>query len=346
MRADYGIYYNPMNIQPQSGERNNFRQPTAIIPNPTYPNPYGGRDPVSFVSTAPQNIATMANDLENLQSTAYTAGFSQGLTSALAIHVDGVFNQMEKIPMAVDINPRSGGTVGTRPLTQFARILQTQSVGEMDYKALLVRLEKRFDQSYMYMVSYTLASTEGTVNNIGPASTVTDSAHLDYDNGPNNSDRRNALVASASFVLPGDVTLSGVFTARSTMPFSAIAGVDLNGDGGITDYVPGTTRNVFNRGDNDAIMAKVNAYRATIGMAPLSASQISTNEVYYLDMRANKSFTIAGGRKVEFIVQGFNLFNRTNLLAGWQTSARSPKFGVVESAGPMRQAEVAVRLTF
>ncbi len=46
---------------------------------------------------------------------AYTAGVSRGLTSALAIHVDGVFNQMSKIPMAIDINPRSGGTTGNAP---------------------------------------------------------------------------------------------------------------------------------------------------------------------------------------------------------------------------------------
>jgi hypothetical protein len=346
VRANYGIYYNPMNIQPQSGERNNYRQPSANIPTPPYPDPYGGRDPLSFVSTAPANIATMADNLENLQSTAYTGGVSQGLTSNLAIHVDGVFNQMTKIPMAIDINPRSNGTTGTRPLPQFARVLQTQPIGDMDYKALLVRLEKRFDQNYMYMISYTLASTEGTVNNIGPASTVTDSAHLNYDNGPNNSDRRNALVASASVVVPWEINVSGVFTARSTMPFSAIAGADLNGDAAITDYVPGTSRNVFNRGNNDEMMAKVNAYRATVNLAPLSASQISTNEFYGLDMRASKSFTIGGSRKVEVIGQVFNLFNRTNLLAAWQTNVRSDKFGIVESAGNMRQAELAVRFTF
>jgi len=346
VRADYGIYYNPMNIQPQSNERNNFRQPTATIAAPPYPNPYSGRDPISFVSTAPQNIQTMADDLENLQSVAYTAGVSQAITSVMAVHVDGVFIRMTKIPMAVDVNPRSGGTTGTRPLPQFARVYQTQSVGDMDYKAMLVRVEKRLERNYMFTVSYTLASTEGTVNNIGPASTVTDSAHLEYDNGPNNSDRRHAVGASVSFLLPGDFTLSGVFGARATMPFSAIAGVDLNGDAAITDYVPGTARNVFNRGRNDEMMAVVNAYRATINLPALSASQISTNEIYSLDMRVNKAIALRGSRKVDLVLQVFNLLNRTNLTGNWQTNARSPKFGVVESAGPMRQAEIAARFTF
>jgi hypothetical protein len=147
-------------------------------------------------------------------------------------------------------------------------------------------------------------------------------------------------------MLPGEVTLSGVFTARSTMPFSAVAGVDLNGDAAITDYVPGTSRNVFNRGNNDDMMARVNAYRATVNLAPLQASQISTNEFYGLNMRANKAFTLGGAKKIELIAQVFNLLNRTNLLGAWQTNARSPKFGVVESAGDKRQAEVAARFTF
>ena len=88
------------------------------------------------MSTAPQNISINANDLENLESRAYTAGLSQELRAGLAIHLDGVYNKMSKVPMAVDINPRSGGATGVRPLPQFGRILQNQSVGYSDYKAL------------------------------------------------------------------------------------------------------------------------------------------------------------------------------------------------------------------
>ena len=57
-------------------------------------------------------------------------------------------------------------------------------------------------------------------------------------------------MASGSVLLPYDINLGGVWTLRSTMPFSARAGRDLNGDGvATTDYVPGTTRNQGNRGD-------------------------------------------------------------------------------------------------
>jgi len=67
----------------------------------------------------------------------------------------------------------------------------------------------------------------------------------------------------------------------------------------ITDYVPGTTRNVFNRGNDADMMARVNAYRATLGMAALPVSQINTNEYYGLDVRASKSLRLSADRRVE-----------------------------------------------
>ena len=346
VRAGYGLYYNPMNTQSELSEIQNFRQLNAVIANPTYPDPYGGRDPISFVSTGVQNIAVEANDLENLQSAAYTGGVSRQLGAALAIHVDGVYNKMTKVPMAIDINPRSGGTTGARPMPQFGRVLQTQSIGWADYKALLMRLEKRLDHNYMYTVSYTLASTQGNVSSSSFLSTVTDAAHIAYDEGPNNSDRRHALVASGSVMLPYEINLGAVFTARSTMPFSAIAGVDLNGDANITDYVPGTTRNIFNRGGQSAALAAVNAYRASRNLAPIPESQINTNEFYGVDLRASKAIRVSPTQRVELVAQVFNLLNRTNLLAAWTTNALSSSFGSITSAANKRQAELAVRYVF
>lgn len=55
-------------------------------------------------------------------------------------------------------------------------------------------------------------------------------------------------MASGSYLLPYEIMLGAVWTLRSTMPFSARAGRDLNNDGvTTTDYVPGTTRNMGNR---------------------------------------------------------------------------------------------------
>jgi carboxypeptidase family protein len=348
VRAAYGIYYNPIFTSVMRGEQTNFRQAAISISNPTYPDPYGGKDPLTFASTAPQNISIADNALENAQSMATTVGLSQALSSTLAIHVDGVYTHMTKVPLTININPRSGGTTGTRPLPAFARIDQVQSRGELKYEALLVRLEKRLAQRFLYLVSYTLAKGTGDVTFTGPSGSVTVAEHPEWDWGPAANDRRHVLVASGAVLLPGDVTLGAVWTLRSTMPFSAVAGRDLNGDGSITDYVPGTTRA---QGNRDLDLSLVNAWRGSIGLAPIAASQIDSNRYNSLDVRANKAFSLGATRKVELIGQVFNVMGTENLQAsggagGWTTNATSDSFGRILTALSGRQAELAVRIAF
>jgi hypothetical protein len=346
VRAGYGVYYNPMNLVVTQGEWTNFRQPNFSIANPPYPDPYRGLGPETFASTALQNIAIIENDLENVQSEASTVGFSQELSSTLGIHVDGVYNRMTKIPLTVDINPRSGLTTGPRPLPQFARIDQNQSIGELTYKALMMRLDKRFDNRYMYLVSYTLAKTDGNLASPGITSRVTQPENPALDQGPAANDRRHVLVVSGSVLLPYDVTLGGVWTLRSTLPFSAIAGTDLNGDAFVTDYVPGTTRSMGAR-DNARMVEAVNAWRAANGLRPITASQIDTNEYNSVDMRVSKSFALGGNRRVELIGQVFNVFGTDNLEpVAWVTNALSNAFGRINLASNRQQAELAVRFAF
>jgi hypothetical protein len=299
------------------------------------------------VSTAPQNITILANDLENLESAAYTVGFSQELWPSVAIHVDGVYTRMTKVPTAVDINRRLGDVpTAPRARPQFQRINQIQSIGEVDYKAFLLRLQKQFDQRYMYTVSYTLADSYGNLPGGATTFTMTQAEMPQLDDGPSSSDRRHAVAVSGSVLLPADVTLSGVFSYRSGMPFSATAGVDLNADANITDYVPGTTRSAFNRGDNEQLMALVNTWRTSRGLAALPLSQIDTNEFASLDVRVSKAFSLRGRHTFELMAQVFNLLGRDNLQPSWSTNALSNAFGRIQQALNRQQAELVIRYAF
>src|SRR5206468_10052728 len=144
-----------------------------------------------------------ANDLKMQRSIAYSGGASQSLSSDIAIHVDGIYNKMDRYPMAVDINARPGTfsnatlnfvATGARALPQFARVYQNQSIGWANYKAMYVRLERRFDKRYMYLVSYTLAGSKGLINSSSTSATIVDANNLNSDVGTNNNDRRNTLV--------------------------------------------------------------------------------------------------------------------------------------------------------
>jgi len=163
------------------------------------------------------------------------------------------------------------------------------------------------------------------------------------------------LVASGAYLLPAGVQIGAVWTIRTTMPFNAVAGADVNGDGLVSDFVPGTTRAMGNR-DNATVLEAANAYRATLGLAPIPASQLDSNDYNAVDVRVNKSFALGGRRKIDLIAQVFNLLGRDNLAAsggaggqngvppGWTLNVRSDAFGRINQAYNLQQAELAIRV--
>jgi hypothetical protein len=342
LRAAYGWYYQYLMQGGLRPELTALRQTSITIRNPSYPDPYGGRTPESFASTAPPNVNIVDDAIENAEAKGLTLGFSQELRRNLAVHVDGVYTDVEKMIQSANINTPVTPTAA-RPLPTWGRIIRLQSGGFHEYRAMYVRLDKRFAERHQYMLSYTLAKEK----NQGPTGAITDFYNPGLDYGPGSGDRRHGLVASGSVLLPFEINVGGVWTLRSTMPFSARAGRDLNNDGATTDYVAGLSRDVFNRGNNEALLQVVNAYRAQNGRAPISASSIETNGYNRFDVRASKAVQM-GVRRLEFIAQVFNLFGRDNLgVAGtWQENVLSDSFGRLLEVQPRRQAELAVRFTF
>jgi len=177
---------------------------------------------------------------------------------------------------------------------------------------------------------------------------VTDYYNRGVDIGPSNADRRHEVVVSGGEQLPGQIVVGAIWNIRSSYPFSAKAGVDLNGDGANTDYVPGTTKNMGNR-NTAAMLAAVNAYRATLRLAPISANQIDSSLFSRLDLRVSKAFALGESRRLELIGQVFNVLGRDNLggqSTFYQTNARSDAFGKIQAAQPRQQGEVALRFVF
>ena len=285
----------------------------------------------------------MANDINNAPVRTGSVGFSQQLMSDLGINVDIIDQKTSNLPASYNINEPTTPT-GPRPLPQWGVITYLDTVGDYWYKAMLVRLEKRLSHHYQVLVSYTLAKQTQDFGG-----TLADAYVHTMELGPSTADRRNALVASSAFQLPGDVTVGVIYNYRSTPPFSALAGIDLNNDGSATtDFVPGTYRGEGNRDTTDMLTA-VNAYRATRGLGPIPASQISSLSYNRTDVRASKAFSIGGSRKVEVIGQVFNVFGVDNLGgigsggSPYQTNATSAQFGEILTAQPRQQGEVAIR---
>jgi outer membrane receptor protein involved in Fe transport len=341
IRGAWGMYYGHIRLLGTLGEFNNYKLVTVTIPNPSYPDPFNGRDPHEFISSAPANITVVDNHM--IQPLAYqtSAGLSQRLTSTLAVHVDAIVNNTNGDYKTQDLNPRNPAT-GIRPDLTYGRIDQVQPAAELEYRAVYTKLERRFANNYQYLFSYTYTHSRDNA----PMARFIDQFNPNlYDFGPSNGERRHAIVASGSVLLKYDIILGGLWTYRSQLPWSATAGRDLNNDTFVTDLVPGTTRNSGSRNLN---LDAVNIWRAANGLA--AVTNIDTSRINLFDLRVSKRINLGNARRIEVLVQAFNLFNTKNLQAqfggGRQGNALSATFGAITTARPNRQIELGARLNW
>jgi hypothetical protein len=100
--------------------------------------------------------------------------------------------------------------------------------------------------------------------------------------------------------------------------------------------------------DNGAVLAAVNAYRASLPspLAPLPSSQIDSSRFNSFDIVLSRPIYVRDPFRIEAKGQCFNLFGTTNLTGGTTTSASSANFGKILNAGNLQQAELALRFSF
>ena len=365
VRAAYGRFYQYL---PQGGLRNELGtllQQTVTIPNPPYPDPYGGLSPQAFVTvSARPNVNTLDDNIQNMSGDTVTVGVSRQLMTNLALHVDGVYTNLRDFARTQNINqPRPAFDFKTldaatasriaafsaaqlnaaRPMANWGNITQLASNGWSNYRALFVRLDKRMSNRFMYLVSYTRDWTENSVSNIS------DFYHPELDEGP--SGRKHTVVASGTARLPFDLTFGAVWTIRTALPYTALSGVDFTGDGTV-DFVPGTTRNQAGRDDKNTayVLQKVNEWRATRNLAPIPADQLQSSDYNRFDIRLSRAIALGGGRSVDLVLQAFNLLGRDNLIGGtgggFINTATSNSYGRYTVAAPRQEAEVGIQFKF
>lgn len=336
-RGGYGRYYDNVRTLQNQYEWLNMQRYSIRISNPTYPDPFGGRDPLDFVTTAPPDIQVLSNTFQSPHSDVFNVGVTRQISNDLAAHFDGVYTRVQGDRKTRNINGADPVT-RLRPHPEFNRVDLEESVSDAKYRGLYVRIEKRYSRRHQYLLSYSLVKSDDN----SPAGRWVDYPNTAGDWGPSNAERRHSLTLSGSVLLPFDITVGSVWSLRTSLPFNVTAGRDINGDGFVSDFVPGTSRNQGHRGlDLDL----VNAWRATSNLVPVSADSLMSTKFTSLDLRASKTFSLGGSRSIETVAQLFNVLNATNF-SGLQTNALATTFGQASRAAAGRQAELALRFTW
>ncbi len=235
-----------------------------------------------------------------------------------------------------------------------------QSGGREDYKALLIKLDKRFAKRYQFTASYALSKLSGY-------DLTRDLTNAFAFPGTLGGDRRNVFTFSGLVNLPWGSNAGLITTYESGAPLTAtLPGTnnsDLNGDGTNNDFLPGVGYNQLNRSvskeflqklvaDYNANLAGKNAPRGGLFPSVALPSNFNFSDSFQShDLRLSKDIKFGERVSLEIIGEVFNLFNISNLGGfsgrldagfGQPTSKANPIIGV---GGP-RIFQFAGRLKF
>ncbi|MGH9844156.1 MAG: carboxypeptidase regulatory-like domain-containing protein, partial [Blastocatellia bacterium] len=204
------------------------------------------------------------------------------------------------------------------------------SDGYSRYRALTVKLDKRFSSRYQFTASYALSKLETTTaDGLGTGFGTIVNRNLKANFGAGPFDRRHRLTFNGVVDLPKGFRLSSIMTFYSGLPQSLTVGsADLNGDGASGDLLPATRRGALNReiksvadlntairNYNLLFAGKRNPRNQLLPFVPeIPQSTIFGDSFISQDFQLSYILKLKERIKIEVTAQLFNAFNTSNLV--------------------------------
>jgi hypothetical protein len=305
-----------------------------------------------------RQLSLVADDYRFPYQRTASAGVGWQLTPSTSMDVDYVHAHMPNALAGEDRNlPPSGAISATnpRPVPTLGRVVvQGLPITKSWYDAMEMQVRQRVRGGNSLQLSYTLsrALTDGCVGvcvnalrAFGRESlALLEATGRSLEYGYNSQDTRHNLAISASFVLPLGIQVSGIGRLVSASPIAITCACDLDGDG-VNDRPRGTPPTV-GRGNQQAQLEAINAYRATLNLAPFTLDQIAVlPPANNIDLRLTKKFAVNRSQAIELFAEVFNVANSVNAHTP-DVNVRLATFNVPTGAQDARQVQWGARYTF
>jgi hypothetical protein len=214
----------------------------------------------------------------------FAGGVQRELPGNMLLQADFNYRKGLHEVIVYDANRLSDLTIPNEQATSFPNTIPyADSSAFSTYKALLLRLDRRFSKGFQFTASYSLSRFKAFGGDaLGLGVVITDQNNFRKEFGPGGLDRTHRLVVSGIWDLPyfktsdswakrnllGNWTVSMISTAFSGLPQSAFLPhfVDLSRTGTFTSYLPGTGPGDLGRSINSVseLNAIITAYNASI----------------------------------------------------------------------------------
>lgn len=309
--------------------------PTApIFPN-ILPTPPAGTAGVNYFRDGFQNPLIHQGDLiierevarNTVVSASYLFSFGKHLTTFVDTNLNPPTSQGR---VTVVDGPFAGNTwvfpfyKGSRPNTNFGNILEIRDSVSTKYHALVLQANRRLTRGLQFQSSYTLSRAQDDGGSQS-SSTFTPSFSALFDpldpagdDGLSPYDRRHKFVASVvyntNFTGLGDTgkailnnwTIAPIVNMFSGFRYTAVTNAFTPATSGAANV---STPNTFGSGQAGGINGSNGSLR--FGLTPNNAFHAPS--IKYVDLRISRRFRVTEGSKIEFLAEGFNIFNRTQV---------------------------------
>ncbi len=204
--------------------------------------------------------------------------------------------------------------VGPRPNTAFAQLTEVRSDVFSKYHALVLQGNRRLTDGLQFQTSYTL----GRAQDNGQSSVTFTTNNLPFnafdqagEDGLSNFDRRQKFVASVVYnPNPFDSgAAKHIFNNWTIAPIlNAFSGQRITGNlsGSISPTAFGFSSNTTPGGGN-------NGSGGSSRFAHLPRNAFKQPNIWFVDLRLSRRFSITESTKLELLAEAFNLFNRTQV---------------------------------
>jgi hypothetical protein len=291
-------------------------------------------DPENTGVPFPPSIYLLGESFLLPQSTQVTLGYSRRIgNSSLYLDVEGIYVDGRNEHVIRDSNWAGNDNPG-RIDPAYTIVGQWIDEGYSEYRALQLGLNGTIKGGHLISAWLSLSDKKNIQDDPQSPQEPSDSADLDAEWGRSRTDERYRFVASGVFRLPWDLALAPVFEYGSGAPWNRLYGYDFNGDLWFGDRPPGTPR----YGEDGPPFRQLN-------------------------LRLTKGFPLAGTKRLDLIVEAFNVFDTTNYdvfsvdnamyfsgptLSGDPTQPFDPNpgFGQYKATHAPREIQLGLRYSF
>jgi hypothetical protein len=258
------------------------------------------------------------------------------MSPRMSLDVDYIHSYGNHQTGSTDVNLPPSGAVNAsnpRPVPAFSQVVMLENFTRSWYDALESQWRSRIGSAGSLQVSYTLSRSY--LDGVDFFTTMRGTQRTPHERGYNPSDQRHNLTMAGTLTLPWSTQLSGILKLISGSPVKVQSGLDLDGDASPIGDLPNGIPITVGRERVDESLAAINAYRATLGFAAIDRSLLALDPYRSLDLRVMKSLAMGGSRRLELLIEGFNVTNHVNF--------RPPVGGAPGAGNPMNAAAFLAR---